>query len=252
MTFRFIILEICYWSIFCSTFVFANPILSSKNFDVSSIGLIFFLAGLGAAILQPFLANIVHRYEKISNKYIVLLVISVLLSTYILEDFVSESILAVIYTISMICILISETFIYAFVMDYINSGFDINLGLGRGLGSFSFALTSMFLGYLSSIYGFSFVSHLNIFLIIIVILMVISFKSSLVVYKKKTENNKPKSIKEFFMRYKKFKWLLLGVMIIFIPHLSISNFLLNIMKEVGKNNTYVGLGLGIAATGNYL
>ncbi|WP_067139136.1 MFS transporter [Oceanivirga salmonicida] len=248
MTKKFAVLQFIYWFLFCTAYSFANPVLSSKGFSVSNIGIILSLSAFLSVITQPLLAKLINKYNRISNRLILIFSMISLLLMLILSIVIKNNIvLTIIYILILSNILNTQTFIYTFIFDYINNGYEINFGLTRGTGSIAFAIASLGLGYITKFYGFSFIIYLELLLTVLIIFMIFSFNSNDIVKEVKLNKEYKGNIFTFVKKYKKFTWFLLGIMCIFTTHMAINNFFLNIMQSVGKGTMFVGIGLAIAA-----
>jgi MFS transporter, PPP family, 3-phenylpropionic acid transporter len=62
-----------------------------------------------------------------------------------------------------------------------------------------------------------------------------------------TETTNTSGIFHFFVKYKKFSFLLIGIAMLFYSHSLINTYLINIMEHVGGNSKDMGISLGIAA-----
>lgn len=245
--FKFVALQASFFALFCTSYVFANPMLSEKNFEISEIGFILTFSAFLSIILQPLMAKLISHFRIITNKRILIffMIIS-LLSTliYLSSDnkfLISFTIITVISSLLTV-----QTFIYTFILEYINNGVKINFGLTRGGGSVSFAITSLLVGIIAKKYGYSFISILNIILELLILFILISFKDIQHI-KYINEVKKNKNFIEFSKKYKKFLLFLIGIFLILTTHNVFSTYLINIAKEVNKDSDFVGILLFIAA-----
>ncbi len=248
MTRVFALLQFMYWFLFGVSYAFANPVLDAKGFSVSNIGIILSLSALIAVIFQPILAKMINEFENIDNKKVILFLMSIILSGLLFSLIIENLIIvSIVYILIFGSILTVQTFIYTFIFEYINCGYNVNFALTRGLGSFAFACASLGIGYLTKNYGFSFMVYLELVITIVIIIHVYKIKSVNFEVKKVEKDTKDLNFIEFIKKYNKFSLFLVGAIFIFITHMALNNFLLNIMQHVGKSTFYVGLAYSISA-----
>lgn len=250
MYIKYIFIQIFYWALSCSTYAFANSYLSAKGFSISDIGNVLAVSSLISVVIQPLVARVIEENEKFTVKrFIMYSLFLIALSSIGIFTINIRILILIFYVILVTSLLNAQTYLYTFIFEYINSGYNINFGFARGIGSISFALTSFFLGRIGDEIGFSFIPIFAFVLSIILILILLSFKNLENKIKENIENvkNKREGTIDFFKKNQNFTLVLLGIIFIMMTHSLINTFMLNITESIGKGSKEVGVGLMIAA-----
>lgn len=242
-------MQVIYWIIFCAIYSFANPYLSSKGISTSFIGIFLALATLLSIFFQILSTKLIDTYDKINVRNILISSVLITFLTSILMYFSENKILLLMFfSISIAGLLNSQTYMSAFIFEYINKGKDINFGLARGCGSLAFAFSSFIYGKISLKYGYSYIPLISVLLSLFIILIVMSFEN---IEENNTENIEDikTGILEFFIKYKKFSMFMLGIAFLLFTHNAIATFMKDIVLSLeGGNSEVLGIGLMIAAT----
>ena len=246
MTINYLIMQIFYWAVFCNLFSFSNSFLSYKGFSTLDIGYTLSIASIIAVTIQPYITKIVYKYKNINlKKVIILSLLSMTISYFFIIYYNDFKILMIAYVIVLIGLFNIQTYMYPFIFEYINSGYKINFGLARGFGSLSYSLTSYLIGMISiKLNSFNFIPYLTLFLTIIIIFSMFTFKSLEHIQK---SNKKDISLFDFFKKYKKFSYALLGLTLVFTTHNALNTFLKNIIESINYTNYEVGISYMLAS-----
>ncbi|ACZ01023.1 MFS transporter [Streptobacillus moniliformis] len=247
MTKKYTLMQILYWAMFSSVYAFANSFLSSRGFNSTLIGTVMALSALFSVLLQPLTARLIEVYKKITVKNsLIASMLLVLLNALLISYFDDKILVSIFFIILITGLLNAQTYMYTFIFQYINKGENVNFGIARGMGSAAFAISSYFYGLLGSKIGFEFIPICATILSLFVIFVIMSFKD----IKKETLNNETEikaNFLEFFNKYKRFCYVLLGMIFIFFTHTVINTFMRNILESLGRGAEEVGIGFMIAA-----
>lgn len=248
MSIKYILAQIIYWIFFCGIYSFANPYLSDRGFSASLVGSIIAISSIVSVIVQVQSEKLIDKFKNISiRKIIISSILIVIFGAF--GILISKSIfsISIYYIILITGLLNSQTYLYTFIFEYINKGYKINFGLARGIGSFSFAMTSLFLGKISLKYGLSFLPILTIVFSIILISILLSFDKIEKTIDISSEKSKTGFI-DFVKKYNKYFYVMLAIGFLLFTHNSISTFMKNIVYELdGGNNDILGIGFMLAA-----
>lgn len=66
MTFKYSLMQIFYWIMFCALYAFSNSYLSYKGLPVEQIGYILAISSLLSVLFQPIMAKLIDNHEKIT------------------------------------------------------------------------------------------------------------------------------------------------------------------------------------------
>lgn len=255
LTIKYALLQSAFWIGQCCIFGFANVYLKSRGFDNTQVGIALSLASILSIIIQPLVAGFADRATKVSLRtitmFLMLIVFSLGVILYIIPD--SYIFITLCYMIMIAIQITLVSLLNSLAMEYMNLGILMNYGLARGISSIAFALTSFSLGIVLKYFSGNIL--LLIFLVFYVLFIgtLILFKidtSSLTLPKSKveeTEQKQPDGILAFLKKYKKFTILLIGMTMVMYSHNLINTYLINIVENVGGDNTDMGMSLAIAA-----
>lgn len=240
-------MQIIYWAMFSIIYAFANSFLSMKGFNAYEIGMLIALSSFFSVFIQPLCAKLVDKYENINSKNILYISLLLIIISSILIHFTyNKELLFLLYMILIISLLNTQTFMYTYIFEYINAGYVINFGLARGLGSAFFGITSLIVGKLGSKYSFNFIPVTIFLLAIFVLLVTFTFEKINIEKINSKEVYKDKFI-DFFLKYRNFTYLLIGIILIFYTHNTLNTFLKNIIEYYGKSSQEIGMIFLIAA-----
>jgi len=145
-------------------------------------------------------------------------------------------------------------------MNFINEGIPINFGFARGMGSLAYAVMSFILGAAVEEHGTDILPYAFILLFGFTFIFTITFKL------KNTSSVKPTALKRpdeplniigtddsalsasgFILKYHRFSFYLLGVILIFVSFNIINIYMIKIVQNVGGNEATMGSAFAIAA-----
>ena len=255
--FKYALVNLTYFAAYCSVHSFATVFLLERGFSNTQIGIFLSIANIFAMLLQPFLAGLIDKGTIFTNRYVVILNALIIIAGSILLFFVKSGIVGIfiiyllIYTIQQAC----QPFIVAMYFEYKGRDSDDNSDFGffRGLGSFGFAMLSLFIGNLVEKYGINRLLYANIIIMSIALVVTLFFKkpeSAGDLVEAKDEKIAEKAHNNFidFARiYPKYMVFLLGVIFFFFGHNMLNDYLILIIRNVGGAEGNLGIATSIAA-----
>lgn len=263
LTIKYALLQSTYWISECIIYSFAAVYLQYKNFNNTQIGIVLSLSAIISIILQPVVSSFADKSKKKTVRNIILTLLLIVFAFAILLNINTNS-LVLIGSVFVIINAIQFTInplLNSYALEFINNGYNFNFGLARGTASIAFAITSFFLGYGVSRFGASII--VPFFLISYVFLFLAAYFFRIKDAKKGIINlsmsdsqedvsddssNPPASVLGFFLKYKRFSIMLIGITMLFYAHSLINTYLINIMENVGGDSSDMGISLTIAAT----
>lgn len=245
MTLKYIITQCMYWIGFCLLYAFSNTYLNSLEFSARYVGMILALGSLFSVILMPYIARLIEKYYFITVRKMLIVNFIICTISAILVGILPLKYKGFAYVITITTLLNNQSLIYSFIFEYINNGVDVNFNMSRGVGSLSFAITSYLTGYIGSKIGFGYLPFIASIFFIAVIFHLLSYKK----IERKSENLKTKneSLYKFILKYDKFAYILLAIVLLLLGHTIINTYMLQIVQNIGKSNKEVGVALMIAA-----
>lgn len=276
-TLRYSLLPLFYWGAFCSVVSYCSFYLLSLGYKNSTIGMIIAVAGIFSAVLQPIVASYADKADSISLKWIVILLNGLQIVGYILLFLFHEKaflLSGILYGAEIGLHQISTPLINSLGTETINQGYKLNYGFSRSMGSIGYAIVAFILGRItvhsesSSVLLFSL---LLLFLLELFLLLYpfrkagVSRRSASPAVNQSVENSREpidsdersndavysasqnRNALAFFSHYKKFTILLVGCILIYISHIMINNFVLQIVQSKGGTTAEMGNAQAIAS-----
>ena len=245
-TLRYTLINVLYFVAFCTIHAYAAVFLLDKGFTNTQVGIALAVSNILSVIGQPLVAGIIDRGKILTNRLTVMFSSLFLLLGSLTLIFVNTekvpifAIFVLMYTIQFVYM----PMMIAMNFEYAKAGCNINFGLARGLGSAGFAVTSFFLGKAVENYGTNVILYVTIAAMTIMVIHVFFFK------KPQTEDTEEISeiIKEkegsgFFAFVKKYPFFivfLIGTASCFFAHNMINDFMIQIIRSLGGNETQLG------------
>jgi len=245
-TLRYTLINVLYFVAFCTIHAYAAVFLLDKGFNNTQVGLALAVSNILSVIGQPLVAGIIDKGKFLTNRLTVMFSSLFLLLGSVFLIFVDTEkvpifvIFVLMYTVQFVYM----PMMIAMNFEYAKAGCNINFGLARGLGSAGFAVTSFFLGKAVENFGTDVILYVTIVAMAVMVLHVFFFK------KPKTEGNSgiSETVKEkgsggffsFIKKYPFFMVFLIGTACCFFAHNMINDFMIQIIRSLGGNETQLG------------
>ncbi len=252
-TLRYALINITYFAAFCLVHAFAAVFLLDAGFSNTLVGIDLALANILSVIIQPVIAGLIDKQGRLTNRNVSMAASVFIGVSAVILLFAKNSIVTVFIVFALIYMvqMAYQPLLIAMNFEYEKAGCNIFFGLARGLGSAGFAVTSAFTGQLVEDNG------TKVLLFGIIILMVISFILLLFFKKPETKENESEKTSvtedihnnffDFARTYPKFMLLLLGCILFFFAHNSINDYLIQIIRPLGGDESSLGMATFLAA-----
>lgn len=268
LTLKYAFLQGSYWISECIIYSFAAVFLQYKNFSNTHIGIVLSLSAIISIILQPVISAFADNSKKKSVRNIILTLMLIVFVFALLLKINTDSFIIIggIFVIINAIQFTLNPLLNSFALEYLNNGYPFNFGLARGSASIAFAVSSFFIGHGVTRFSASIILPLFILSYCFLLIAAYSFKLKGTSKPQSSNNNTniapgvessdndsrssdnaPASILGFFIKYKRFTFLLIGIAMVFYAHSLINTYLINIVENVGGNSSDMGLSLTIAA-----
>ncbi len=251
-TVRYALINITYFSAFCTVHAYAAVYLLANGFSNTQVGILLAVANIISAVFQPFIAGVIDKPGPLTNRRFILISILIILAGSLLLLFFNKSkiFIFVIYALIYMIQFSYQPVVLALCFEYQKAGCPIYFGLARGLGSASFAVTSAFIGGFVEKRGVNILLIVNIVIMIFSALIVFTFKRPEV----KAENNSTadksddpqkqvsahNNIRDFTRTYPAFMLFLVGTICFFFAHNMINDFMIQIIRSLGGGEKELG------------
>ncbi|MBP5609114.1 MAG: MFS transporter [Lachnospiraceae bacterium] len=246
-TVRYTLLNVAYFVAFCTIHAYAAVYLLANGFSNTEVGILLAVANIVSAFFQPLIAGVIDKQGFLTNKrFILISVLIIFLGSLVLMFFPGKK--AVIFAVYALIYMIQFAYqpvMTALCFEYQKAGYNIFYGLARGLGSASFAVTSMFMGGIVEKSGVSVLLWVNLAAMIVSAVITLTFnrkkneddKSSEAVKISGTAHN---SFSGFARTYPAFTVFLVATVCFFFAHNMINDFMIQIIRELGGKETELG------------
>ena len=251
-TLRYIIINATYFAVYSGIHAYASVFLLEKGFSNTLIGITLALANILSVIFQPFVAGLIDKQGKLTNRHVsmastaLLLIGSVLLLLIKSGVVIIFIIFALIYMVQMVY----QPIITAMYFEYEAAGCHIYYGLARGLGSCGFAVVSVFTGMAIGRFGVNILMILDIIFLSVALVVLYFFKkpvatpsSDQAAETEVAHNN----LIAFTKTYPSFMLFVVAGVCFFFAHNAINDYMIQIITPLGGTEASMGTAVFIAA-----
>ncbi|MCF0134035.1 MAG: MFS transporter [Blautia sp.] len=249
-TIRYAALPFLYWGAFCAIVSYCSFYLLSIGLSNAVIGVIIACSGVVSVLFQPMVAGYADRTESISLKYIILIVIVLQILGFAMLFLLHDSpavVSGIIYGCEICLHQINTPLINALGTETLNQGRKLNYGAARAFGSIGYALIAYILGMITVRRPSSSVLLAAIILLLLLALCTLLFPFEKVRNSANFTSQKAVTGLEFFRSYTRFTGVLVGCIGIYIGHVLINNFTLQIVQSKGGSTAQMGTAQAIAS-----
>lgn len=250
---QYCILQGSYWASFCVIYAFATVFLLSRGFESSMIGVIIAAGNILGVILQPMVASIADRSEKISLHKLTAMLSIIMILLLVLLYFVPNGLLAVavLFLLTDTFLQVIQPLINSVSVYYVNQGVSVDFGSARGIGSLSYAAASYILGIVVEKFGTRSILMAGILVALVLLVTILSMPVLSSSAASRLGEKEPKQndagLIVFAGRYKNFMLTLAGITLLFTFHNMNNAYLIKVIENVGGTSADMGRMLSIAA-----
>lgn len=243
---KFNLFALLYFVAWCSIGGFVAVFLKSKGVSNTLIGIVTAGGCVSSIFLAPYLSSLITSNPKLSIKKVLNLVLLSLMAVFAMINFIPvPTIVVVIAYVFINAILTSTgTFLQTLASSYMQAGYDVNFGFARGLGSTSWAATSLVLGFLIDLFDTKVLGISYIIFATITLLVLNSMPSVSTLQGGKKKDGSPFGIAK---KYKIYFLLLIGYAFCLSAASSLGTYLINIVTSLGGSESFYGVAMFIMA-----
>ena len=248
VNFEYFLVQAVFWMGVCTISGFAAVYLQGRGYNNTELGLILCLGNAGGLIFSPVLASLVDKYGKLDNihTYWAMLLLQII-SLALLSLMKGKSLsMSAVYVLLLTCNAAAQPMVTQLSFELERSGHHINFGAARSGGSVAYAILVTAMGTI--------VSHLGCKVIIAAGLIVLSVEAVLlavITYQLCRAHlfggalpsegaAESKSLGGFIADNRRFSVLLIGMALIYFSHSALTNFLINVVNNVGGDTVTFG------------
>ena len=254
LTLRYSITHFTHWAAGTAAVSFATLYLMNRGVSAGMAGTLLALSGLLSCISQPFLAAAADRAKKmvIVNMLIGMSVICCL--CFVLQLIPGLPVMAagIFYMIGIWSSDAMVPILNALSVAYQDAGYEINYGMGRGVGAVASAVSALGVGFIIAKFGTVWMILFLLFFRVLGIFALIGYpriqKNSSFKNRKTTEKTENScTLLQFVGRYKWYCASLFAVLFLGMFHAMTENYMIAIMEKLGGNSSNVGVAIFIAS-----
>ncbi len=253
LTARYALHQAFYWMAYCGLFSFAAAYLLQRGFDTAQVGVILALANLLSCLLQPLAASLADRSARLSLPQLIagftLLSAAALLALHLFP--LPSFLFAALFLTAGLLLDATQPLLNALSVYYVARGDRLDFGVGRGLGSLAFAVSSIGMGAAMKRFGAE--SMVVITLALLGCCVAVTFfypragaGAAALSDTQRALRAKACSLPEFFSRYRRYCLSLAGVLFLAAFHAMTENYFITLMESLGGDSRHVGVALAIA------
>lgn len=249
-TLRYIIINATYFAVYSGIHAYASVFLLEKGFSNTLIGITLALANILSVIFQPFVAGLIDKQGKLTNRNVSMASTALLLIGSILLLIIKSGIAAIFIIFALIYMvqMVYQPIITAMYFEYEAAGCHIYYGLARGLGSAGFAVTSFFTGRAIGRFGVSILMILDIIFLAIALIVLYFFKKPETSYKEISKDEVAhNNLFSFIKTYPGFMLFVLAAVCFFFAHNAINDYMIQIITPLGGTEAQMGIAVSCAA-----
>ena len=244
------LVQMAYWSAFAAFAGYQTALLLGRGFSSGQAGVFTAIRCLAGIVAQPLLGGWADRHPEVSLNRLLNLCLAAALAVNVLFYCTRPGFFgtALIFLALGVLELNAYPLLDSMAVQFINAGLDVNYSLGRGLGSFAYAVACVILGRQASAFGVETVllSHVGLLALLMGIIAVYPRMPGST-RAKREELEQPHSVWYIVKSSPAFTWMLLAVFFAMVAVMPIVGFMVNIVRAKGGDETYLGLALFLMA-----
>ena len=254
LTLRYSITHFTHWAAGTAAVSFATLYLMNRGVSAGMAGTLLALSGLLSCISQPFLAAAADRAKKMIIVNMLIGMTLVCCLCFVLQLIPGLPVMAagIFYMIGIWSSDAMVPILNALSVAYQEAGYEINYGMGRGIGAVASAVSALGVGFIIAKLGTVWMILFLLFFRAAGIFALIGYpriqKNSSFKNRKtmeKTENSC--TLLQFVGRYKWYCASLFAVLFLGMFHAMTENYMIAIMEKLGGDSSNVGVAIFIAS-----
>ena len=248
LTLRYTLQQCAYWAAAAGVVSFATAFLLEKGFAASQVGVLLAAGNLLSCAVQPFLADRADRIGGNIIKWFIagLTAVSALCFGAIQVLPLPLTAYGLVYLMGVFAFDAMNPLLNAVSVSYNRSGWRINYGVGRGIGSFAYAVSALVIGKVMARFGADWMIWISLGLLVSNVLVTLGYPGLTEAGQERARRQESCSVPVFFRRYKWYCLSLLGVMSLAMFHAMTENYLIEVVSPLGGDSGTVGTALFVA------
>jgi len=248
LTLRYTCQQCAYWAAAAGVVSFATAFLLEKGFAASYIGILLACGNLLSCGAQPMLASVADRIGGNIVKWFIagLTAVSMACFTSIMVLPLPGTLYGFVYLLGVFAFDAMNPLLNAVSVSYNRSGYRINYGVGRGIGSFAYAVSALVIGKVMAGFGAHWMIWISLFLLAANVAVTLGYPGLTEGTVQNQQRTDCCSVPVFFRKYRWYCVSLLGVMLLAMFHAMTENYLIEVVAPLGGDSGTVGIALFVA------
>ena len=248
LTLRYTCQQCAYWAAAAGVVSFATAFLLEKGFAASTIGILLASGNLLSCGAQPMLASAADRIGGSTVKWFIagLTAVSICCFSSVMLLPLSGTLYGLVYLLGVFAFDAMNPLLNAVSVSYNRIGYKINYGVGRGIGSFAYALSALLIGKVMAGLGVDWMIWISLVLLVANVTVTLGYPAMTEGSAQQEKCSDCCSVPVFFRRYKWYCVSLLGVMLLAMFHAMTENYLIEVVTPLGGDSGTVGVALFVA------
>lgn len=247
LTARYGIINGAYWMAYAAISAYVSLYLLEMGFSSGTIGVLIALSGLLSALLQPLAASYADRENSPPLKAITLSValLQLLCGLSLLVFHKNKVASLLLYGSCLALLQLLTPLVNGLAVTSINCGCRLNYGISKSTGSVTFALVCFALGRITAVRGGRPVPWAILAFTGLFILALLCYPAQRA--PRAADAAKGADGLAFFRKYPRFTGVLFGCVLLYISHVFLNSFTLQIIQAKGGDSSHMGLSMALAA-----
>ena len=248
LTLRYTVQQCAYWAAAAGVVSFATAFLLEKGFAASHIGILLAAGNLLSCGAQPMLASVADRIGGNVVKWFIagLTAVSMTCFASIMVLPLAVNAYGLVYLLGVFAFDAMNPLLNAVSVSYNRIGYKINYGVGRGIGSFAYAVSALVIGKVMAGLGADWMIWISLILLALNVAVTLGYPGLVQSAAEQARRSQCCSVPVFFKRYKWYCLSLLGVMLLAMFHAMTENYLIEVVSPLGGDSGTVGVALFVA------
>ena len=248
LTLRYTVQQCAYWAAAAGVVSFATAFLLEKGFAAAHIGILLAAGNLLSCGAQPVLASVADRIGGNIIKWFIAGLTAVSMACFALIQVLplSAEAYGLVYLLGVFALDAMNPLLNAVSVSYNRAGFRINYGVGRGIGSFAYAVSALVIGKVMAVFGADWMIWIALALLAVNVAATLGYPGLKAGSTELGQRVRCCSVPVFFRKYRWYCVSLLGVMLLAMFHAMTENYLIEVVSPLGGDSGTVGIALFVA------
>jgi len=248
LTLRYTVQQCAYWAAAAGVVSFATAFLLEKGFAASHIGILLACGNLLSCGAQPVLASVADRIGGNIVKWFLVGLTAASMCCFSAIQLLPlpGPLYGLVYLLGVFALDAMNPLLNAVSVSYNRIGYKINYGVGRGIGSFAYAVSALVIGKVMAAFGADWMIWIALMLLLVNVAVTLGYPGMKTGATEAVRRTECCSVPVFFRRYKWYCVSLLGVMCLAMFHAMTENYLIEVVAPLGGDSGTVGIALFVA------